>query len=596
MIDPVDDTGRCAWDWRAYWLKRAVASAALLGVINQSAAVVATTAPLPNRAQLPAWARETALPTKRALIIGIDQYQHAPPLKTPTFDAGLMADALKATDPNFIVHHVPKENTTRKGLLNELRSFAASIQPGEVVLLFYSGHGMERDSVNYLIPVEAGAPENGREGFQYLSLNYIVETLQAGQPGITVIILDACRADPFDNDKSPANSDKELEPPLPAAASDTQEHTVPDKAPVPTTAPEPVASAPAATLPAVPRAGLIPFNAPEGFLVAYAAEPGKQSYSMFKGDKPEAGSIFTRSLTPLLKKEKQPVDRVFTKAQGDVWRLTGQRQKPFMNSFAAGEILLMKNEWLEANEEETWIRLILETPEHDLPSMLRGFLDQYPAGVHALAARKRIAEFELTRPTPVTVSVAESVPIAVTLAGALRMARFNTSATNLAVTNRDLNVRATPQPGSSRVIATLRQGSTLQVLSERVRPGWAKVALSDGTVGFVGSVETPRETAADSSVSLMLTGDDLPAWNDDRIPTTWWQALKDPSVEVLISGGRAKTLNQWAGKQIALLRALRVRSVLIARGASINKIRLRIDEGNQLLDQTTVTFSRAVKP
>jgi hypothetical protein len=589
-----DGKWRCAAHGRG--LKRAIASAALLGVINQSAAAVTKTAPLPDRTQLPVWARETALPTKRALIIGIDQYQHAPKLPTPTFDARLMADALKATDPNFIVHLVPIENTTRTGLLNELRSFAASIQPGEVVLLFYSGHGFERGNVNYLIPAEAGSPEKGREGFQYLSLDYIVQTLQTGQPGITVIILDACRADPFDNDKSRVNDDTELDPPFATSDSEAQKHTAPDKAPPPTKSPEPIASAPAAGVSAVNPSGLIPFNAPDGFLVAYASEPGKVSYSMFKGDKPELGSIFTRSLTPLLKTEKQPVDRVFAKAQGDVSRLTKRRQQPFMNSFAAGEILLMKNEWLEANEEETWIRLILETPEGNLPSMLRGFLDQYPAGVHALAARKRIAELELTRPTKPTVAVVESPPIDVTLAGALRMAGFNTSASNIAVTNRDLNVRATPQPGSSKVIATLSRSSTLQVLSERVRPGWAKVALSDGTIGYIGSVETPRETAINSRFSLVLTGDDLPAENDDRIPITWWQALKDPSVEVLISGGSAKTLNRWTGKQIALLRALRVRSVLIAQGASLNKIRLRIDESNQSLDQTTVTFSRAVKP
>lgn len=596
MMKLADGKGQCASHGRIDGLKRAIASAALLGAINQSAAAVAASAPQLDRAQLPAWAKKTALPTKRALIIGVDQYQHAPPLKTPTFDAVLMEDALKATDSNFIVHLVPKENTTRTGLLNELRNFAASIQPGEVVLLFYSGHGMERDSVNYLIPAEAGSPEKGREGFQYLSLNYVVETLQARQPGITVIILDACRADPFDNDEPPANDDTELETPLAAAGSDAQERAAPDVAPLPTTMPVPVASTPAAGAPAVHAAGLIAFNAPDGFLVAYAAEPGKPSYSMFKGDKPEVGSIFTRSLTPLLKKEKQPVDRVFAKAQGDVSRLTGQLQKPFMNSFAAGEILLMKNEWLEANEDETWIRLILETPEGNLPSMLRGFLDQYPAGVHALAARKRIAELELIRPTTATVAVVESAPIDVPLAGALRMARFNTSTSNIAVTNRDLNVRATPQPGSSKVIATLRRGTGLQVLSERVRPGWAKVALSDGIVGYVGSVETPRETAADSSFSLVLTGDNLPARNDDRIPITWWQALKDPTAEVLISSGRAKTLNRWVGKQVALLRALRVRSVLIARGASPNKIRLRIDESDQMLDQTIVTFSRAVKP
>jgi hypothetical protein len=201
------DKGQCALIRHTFGLKRTIASAALLGVINQGAAAVATTTPLPDNGQLPSWAREKAFPTKRALIIGIDHYQHAPTLKTPSFDAGLMADALEATDSNFIVRIVPKENTTRKGLLNELHSFAASIQPGEIVLLFFSGHGLERDNVNYLISAEAGPPEQGREGFQYLSLNYIVETLQAGQPGITVIILDACRANPFDNEKSPAFDD-----------------------------------------------------------------------------------------------------------------------------------------------------------------------------------------------------------------------------------------------------------------------------------------------------------------------------------------------------------------------------------------------------
>ena len=321
--------------------------------------------PIPSVATLPSWAQAQKPPVKRALVIGIDQYQYAAKLTTPPFDADMVANTLQRLDPNFVVTLVSANEMTRRGLLEAISTFAKALQPGEVAFVFFSGHGLERNGVNYLVPANAQLAEPGREGFVYISLPYLIEQIQGAGAGVSVIILDACRVDPF----AGADTEKDvLDPPAGPAAPEAIKPDSPPGTPTAASPDRPALASPTAPI----AAGLKETQTPQGFIVAYAAEPGKSSYSLFRGETPDKGSIFTRRFVNYVATLNKPIESVFGVTGGDVYALTGNKQKPFVNEFDAGEVLLLSNDNLARDEQETWVRIVADSPpDHQLSGLQR---------------------------------------------------------------------------------------------------------------------------------------------------------------------------------------------------------------------------------
>src|SRR6187402_1616691 len=120
------------------------AMVAMLGVacnLVQAADVPPAVPLLGPLESLPSWARAQKAPPKRALVIGIDNYTGVRPLTTPAFDAKLVSDTLHALDASIVISRVPSTQFTRKGLLDAIATFKASIEVGDVVFVYYSGHG-----------------------------------------------------------------------------------------------------------------------------------------------------------------------------------------------------------------------------------------------------------------------------------------------------------------------------------------------------------------------------------------------------------------------------------------------------------------------
>jgi hypothetical protein len=576
--------------------------------------------PAPDLASLPPWAQVQKPPIKRALVIGIDQYQHVQQLKTPAYDASLVAHTLKDLDPNIAVTVVPPAAATRDGILDAIEAFAKTIGPGDVAFIYFSGHGVEKDEVNYLVPIDATVADPGREGFVYVSLPYLLEQIRKASPGITVIILDACREDPFSS-SSPV--DDELDPPAqsasvsasptaptPGANSTTTDNSssgiAPAKvqpAPVASGAPvapvAPVASgAPVAPVAIAPGIGLVQMVAPSGFLVAYAAEPKKVSYSLFRGESPETGSIFTRRLVNLLATMTEPVRTVFDSTSGDVSRLTGARQTPFLDSANAGQVMLQKNIYYELNEQESWVRSVVGWPNDQQLPPLQHFVDLYPAGPFSGAARQRIAELQQNAvQAPILARVpVPAPPPPVVVSGALTTPPIVQASASVAIASHDLFVRAAPRAATPPVIATLKKGDRVQVLAANVRPGWAKVVLPEGNVGYVGSIATPSSAPQPEVSSIKVVGDQLPDVTQGPFADQWRNALKQPTYAIRVTSGPAKDVNPWRARQLAFLRALRVRSALIGQGADGTRISVTLENALVPTDTTIVTLTRVNKP
>lgn len=144
----------------------------------------------PPAAQAPT--TRNAHAARLALVIGNAAYPDSP-LKNPVNDAQAMASKLTAL--GFQVEKV--ENLKREYIGRTLSGFAARVKPGDEVVVFYAGHGMQVKGVNYLLAVDADIHTEEDVALNSLNLQTLMDRLEEAKAGVKLIFLDACRNNPF---------------------------------------------------------------------------------------------------------------------------------------------------------------------------------------------------------------------------------------------------------------------------------------------------------------------------------------------------------------------------------------------------------------
>lgn len=128
-----------------------------------------------------------------ALVIGNGSYDRIDSLKNPTNDSGDMAATLKRL--GFKVY--PYANADRKTMRRAIDEFNGAIQGAEIALFYYAGHGVQLDGENYLVPVDAEVTVAGDVPDECIPLSRITARMDEDKAGTNIIILDACRNNPF---------------------------------------------------------------------------------------------------------------------------------------------------------------------------------------------------------------------------------------------------------------------------------------------------------------------------------------------------------------------------------------------------------------
>src|SRR5215510_2049332 len=130
-----------------------------------------------------------------ALVIGNAKYPDADaPLKEPINDARDVADELKRD--GFIVDL--GENLTGDQMRRAFDRLYGKIKPGSVVLIFFSGFGIESARQSYMIRVDAQIwtePDVRRDGF---SLEKVLGEINSRGAGVKIALIDASRRNPFE--------------------------------------------------------------------------------------------------------------------------------------------------------------------------------------------------------------------------------------------------------------------------------------------------------------------------------------------------------------------------------------------------------------
>ena len=126
-----------------------------------------------------------------ALVVGNSAYSAIGRLPNPGNDAADMTAALRRL--GFEVTTV--RDADRVALTEALRTFTRSSAGADVSLVFYAGHGLEVDGVNYLVPVDARLERDTDVRFETVELDYVLAATTGA--ALRVVILDACRNNPL---------------------------------------------------------------------------------------------------------------------------------------------------------------------------------------------------------------------------------------------------------------------------------------------------------------------------------------------------------------------------------------------------------------
>lgn len=232
-----------------------------------------------------------------ALVIGNGAYKSAP-LKNPVNDAVAMAARLK--ELGFTV--MLRENTSLPQLLEAMRDFSIKAAQNAVRLVFYAGHGIQSKGRNYLVPVEANVQSEDEIPSNSADVGELVDRLGALKHGINIVILDACRINPFSDGVIVGPDGRRIR------------------------------------FRGVAKPGLAPLDAPVGTLVAFSTKPNGVALDGAN----EQHSIYAKHLLANLDTPGMAIEQVFKKVRSAVLKETEGVQQPWESSSLTGDFCFQR--------------------------------------------------------------------------------------------------------------------------------------------------------------------------------------------------------------------------------------------------------------
>jgi hypothetical protein len=131
-----------------------------------------------------------------ALVIGNSSYQHVTQLPNPANDARAVSQFLNAA--GFEV--ISATDLNHNQMIQAIQDFSGKISgrgQNTVAMVYYAGHGVQLEGENYLIPVDAKISSEPELISDSVRLVDVMATLEAIPSRMRIVILDACRNNPF---------------------------------------------------------------------------------------------------------------------------------------------------------------------------------------------------------------------------------------------------------------------------------------------------------------------------------------------------------------------------------------------------------------
>ena len=129
-----------------------------------------------------------------ALVVGNATYSYAEPLKNPENDARAVANALE--DLGFDVTLVI--DASLEDMDVGIAQFGRELNSGDVALYYYAGHGIQVNSQNYLVPVDANIAVEEEVRNESFAAQRVLNEMANANAALRIMILDACRNNPYE--------------------------------------------------------------------------------------------------------------------------------------------------------------------------------------------------------------------------------------------------------------------------------------------------------------------------------------------------------------------------------------------------------------
>ena len=239
------------------------------------------------------WAQGGASERRTALVIGNSAYQKSP-LVNPVNDAQAMAASLGSL--GFTVTKI--ENASKSQMADAIRKFGDTIKLGGVGLFYFAGHGVQVNGENFLIPVDDDIQEKTQVATKGIEARLVLQAMGNARNRLNVVILDACRNNPFAQSASRA---------LVATGSDGRARS--DSA-----------------------SGLAPMEALVGTLIAFATAPESVA-----ADGSGKNGVYTENLLRNISEPGLRIEDVFKRTRFAVRQETSGRQVPWENTSLEGD-------------------------------------------------------------------------------------------------------------------------------------------------------------------------------------------------------------------------------------------------------------------
>jgi hypothetical protein len=217
-----------------------------------------------------------------ALVIGNADYTNTTPLNNPVNDAADISAKLTAC--GFTV--VTKTNCTNEEMERALEEFKNDLEDNDVGLFFFAGHGMQVQDKNYLTAIDTSFVDEISAKHKSLPLNQVIEVMERGENASSIIILDACRNNPFEK----------------------------------------------AWKREIKTRGLAPVYAPKGTIVAYATSPGQTA-----SDGSGRNGAYTAALLQHLDTPDCSIEGMFKRVRNSLSTATGGKQISWEHTSLSGE-------------------------------------------------------------------------------------------------------------------------------------------------------------------------------------------------------------------------------------------------------------------
>jgi uncharacterized caspase-like protein len=222
-----------------------------------------------------------------ALVVGNDAYENLDHLQKAVNDARAMRTSLQKL--GFDVIEI--ENAPRRIMNQRIVEFAGKVARGDTAFFFYSGHGVEIRGVNYLLGIDTPGASDNQEALiisEGIPADSIVDQLQDRGARVSMLVLDACRENPFKQ---------------------------------------------AGTRGVGGTRGLAQMTTPEGVFVLYSAGVGQTALDRLSDRDPDPNSIFTRTFSRVLVSPGMTVQEMAKETQTEVRKLASTVNHPQMPAY-----------------------------------------------------------------------------------------------------------------------------------------------------------------------------------------------------------------------------------------------------------------------